>query len=92
VGKRLKDALILRVYRRVRFSLLKQCHVTKKINIWVTKNNIANGCHKKVKWTNFMEVSIPNLPDLVQTKCYPQTSYFIEDERNDKKLVRVLAM
>ncbi|CAH8254343.1 unnamed protein product [Arabidopsis lyrata] len=29
------DALVLRVFREDRFSLLKQCHVTKKIKIWV---------------------------------------------------------
>ncbi|KAL0695943.1 hypothetical protein Bca4012_063123 [Brassica carinata] len=83
----LEDALVLRVYRGLRFSLLKQCHVTKKINIWVTKNNIASGYHIKVKWRSFMEVSIPNLPDLVQIKCYSQPSYFIDGKRNDKKLV-----
>ena len=54
-----KDALVLRVYRGVRFSLLQQCHITKKINIWVTKNNIASGCHRKVKWRNFMVALFP---------------------------------
>ncbi|XP_019099343.1 PREDICTED: putative F-box/kelch-repeat protein At1g32430 [Camelina sativa] len=35
-----RDTLVLRVFREDRFSLLKQCHVTKKIKIWVTKNKI----------------------------------------------------
>ena len=60
-----------------RFSLLKQSHLTKKIQIWVTKNKIHKRGGRDVEWMNFMEVSIPNLPDLVQP------SYFI----NDKTLV-----
>ncbi|KAG2294101.1 hypothetical protein Bca52824_040770 [Brassica carinata] len=35
-----RDALVLRVFRGDRFSLLKQCHMTKKIEILVTKNKI----------------------------------------------------
>ncbi|KAG2272363.1 hypothetical protein Bca52824_066918 [Brassica carinata] len=70
------DALVLRVFMGDRFSLLKQSHLTKKIQIWVTKNKID---HKQdgryVEWMNFMEVSIPNMPDLIQP------SYFINDKR-----------
>ncbi|KAG7593678.1 F-box associated domain type 1 [Arabidopsis thaliana x Arabidopsis arenosa] len=75
------DALVVRVFREDRFSLLKQCHVTKKIKIWVTKNKIDNRYGGDVKWMSFMEVSIPNMPDLVQTKFYYQPSYFIDDKR-----------
>ncbi|CAL9217112.1 unnamed protein product, partial [Arabidopsis halleri] len=78
---RRRDALVLRVFRENRFSLLKQCHVTKKIKIWVTKNKIDNWYGGHVKWMSFMEVSIPNMPDLVQTKTYSQPSYFIDDKR-----------
>ncbi|CAN7000998.1 unnamed protein product [Brassica rapa subsp. trilocularis] len=35
-----RNALVLRVFRGDRFSLLKQCYKTKKIEIWVTKNKI----------------------------------------------------
>uniref|UniRef100_A0A0D3CLE4 F-box domain-containing protein n=1 Tax=Brassica oleracea var. oleracea TaxID=109376 RepID=A0A0D3CLE4_BRAOL len=74
------DALVLRVFRGDRFSLLKQCHVTKKIQIWVAKDKIDNGHSRDVKWMSFMEVSIPDLPYLVQTQSYHQPSYFIEDK------------
>lgn len=80
------DALVLRVFRGDRFSLLKQCHVTKKIQIWVAKDKIDNGHSRDVKWMSFMEVSIPDLPYLVQKQSYPQPSYFIDDKR-DKRLV-----
>ena len=61
--------------------MLRQCHVTKKIKIWVTKNKIDNRYGGDVKWMSFMEVSIPNMPDLVQTKTYSQPSYFIDGKR-----------
>ncbi|KAF2554985.1 hypothetical protein F2Q68_00017989 [Brassica cretica] len=70
-----EDALVLRVFMGDRFSLLKQSHLTKKIQIWVTKNKINKRGGRDVEWMNFMEVSIPNLPDLVQP------SYFINDKR-----------
>ncbi|KAJ0263741.1 F-box domain-containing protein [Hirschfeldia incana] len=81
------DALVLRAFRGDRFSLLKQCHVTKKIQIWVAKDKIDNGYTADVRWMSFMEVSIPNLPHLVQTQSYPQPSYFIDDKRDGKRLV-----
>ncbi|KAL9308871.1 putative F-box protein [Arabidopsis thaliana] len=72
------DVLVLRIFREDRLSLLKQCHLTKKIEIWVTKNKIRNcssGDVDSVEWMNFMEVSTPNLPVLVQP------SYFIDDKK-----------
>ncbi|KAG7579143.1 Galactose oxidase/kelch beta-propeller [Arabidopsis thaliana x Arabidopsis arenosa] len=74
------EALVLGVFRGDRFSLLKQCMVTKKIEIWVTENKInENGTD--VVWMNFMTFSSPNLPDLVETVTYTEPSYFIEDKR-----------
>ncbi|KAL1223672.1 F-box/kelch-repeat protein [Cardamine amara subsp. amara] len=74
-----KDALVLRVFNGDRFSLLKQCHATKKIEISVSSkiNNHLN-C-QGVEWIKVMEVSSPlnNLPDLVDS----HPSYFIEDKR-----------
>ncbi|AAF81341.1 Contains similarity to a hypothetical protein F26C24.15 gi/7486187 from Arabidopsis thaliana BAC F26C24 gb/AC004705 [Arabidopsis thaliana] len=64
-----------------RFSLLRQCHVTKKIKIWVTKNKIDNRYGGDVKWMSFMEVSIPTMPDLEHPKFNSQPSYFIDDKR-----------
>ncbi|KAL9812205.1 putative F-box associated interaction domain-containing protein [Arabidopsis thaliana] len=37
-----KDALVLRVYEGDQFSLLNQCHATKKIEVWVSKYKINN--------------------------------------------------
>ncbi|VYS47807.1 unnamed protein product [Arabidopsis thaliana] len=78
---RRRDALVLRVFREDRFSLLRQCHVTKKIKIWVTKNKIDNRYGGDVKWMSFMEVSIPTMPDLEHPKFYSQPSYFIDGKR-----------
>ncbi|XP_023633071.1 putative F-box/kelch-repeat protein At1g32430 [Capsella rubella] len=80
----LRDALVLRVFREDQFSLLKQCYVTKKVEVWVTTNKIDDQYGRDVKWTSFMEVSIPNMPDLVEIKSYAQPSYFLDD---DKRLV-----
>ncbi|KAF2563602.1 hypothetical protein F2Q70_00014003 [Brassica cretica] len=71
-----------KVFMGDRFSLLKQSHLTKKIQIWVTKNKIHKQGGRDVEWMNFMEVSTPNLPDLIFH--YSQPSYFIND---DKRLV-----
>ncbi|CDY15076.1 BnaC03g44370D [Brassica napus] len=77
-----RDALVLRVFRGDRFSLLKQCHVTKKIEIWVTKNMISVEDGNDVVWMNFMTLSIPNFPGLVPNKySYSQPSYFIQHKR-----------
>ncbi|KAG7594345.1 F-box associated domain type 1 [Arabidopsis thaliana x Arabidopsis arenosa] len=69
------DVIVLRIFMEDRFSLLKQCHLTKKIEIWVTKNKIKNCCSGDVEWMNFTEVSTPNLPDLVKP------SYFIDHKK-----------
>ncbi|CAN6812175.1 unnamed protein product [Brassica oleracea] len=77
-----RDALVLRVFRGDRFSLLKQCHMTKKIEIWVTKNKINIEDGDDVVWMNFMTLSIPNFPGLVPNKySYSQPSYFIQYKR-----------
>nr|VDC89178.1 unnamed protein product [Brassica oleracea] len=77
------DALVLRLFNGNRFSVLKQSYVTKKIEIWVTKNKVnvedgrdVNG--KDVVWMNFMTFSIPNFPGLVQTSYWQKPSYFID--------------
>ena len=72
------DVLVINVFKGDRFSVLKQCHITKKIEIWVTKNkvNVENG--KDVVWMNFMTFSIPNFPVLVQTSYWQKPSYFID--------------
>ncbi|EFH61412.1 F-box family protein [Arabidopsis lyrata subsp. lyrata] len=76
-----KDALVLRVFEGDRFSLLKQCHATKKIELWVSKYKINNNLDREdVEWIKFMELSSPNLPDLVDGSN-SQPSYFIGDKR-----------
>ncbi|XP_010468596.1 PREDICTED: F-box protein At2g14710-like [Camelina sativa] len=75
------DALVLRAFREDRFSLLKQCIVTKKIDIWVTENKINYENGGDVVWMNFMTLSSPNLPGLVDNVHYSQPSYFIEGKR-----------
>ncbi|XP_019096464.1 PREDICTED: F-box/kelch-repeat protein At3g16580-like [Camelina sativa] len=75
------DALVLGAFEGDRFSLLKQCHATKKIEVWVSKYKINNSLNSEgVEWIMFMKVSSPNLPDLVDIN-YTQPSYFIEDKR-----------
>ncbi|KAG7582203.1 F-box-like domain superfamily [Arabidopsis suecica] len=80
-GKNHGDALALKIFRGDRFSLLKQCMVTKKIEIWVTENKINYENGDDVVWINFMTLSSPNLPNLFDTVSYSQPSYFIEDKR-----------
>ncbi|EOA33060.1 hypothetical protein CARUB_v10016393mg [Capsella rubella] len=67
------DTLVLGVFREDRFSLLKQCIVTKKIEIWVTKNKINYENGDDVVWMNFMTLS--------SHLYYYKPSYFIEDKR-----------
>ncbi|KAG7579141.1 F-box associated interaction domain [Arabidopsis thaliana x Arabidopsis arenosa] len=74
------DALVLGVFKEDRFSLLKQCMVTKKIEIWVTENKIDED-GADVVWMNFMTFLSPNLPDLVETVNYSEPSYFVEGKR-----------
>ncbi|KAL1223673.1 F-box protein [Cardamine amara subsp. amara] len=75
------DALVLRVFRGDRFSLLRQCHVTRKIEVWVTKNKINHEDGDDVGWMIFMTLSIPNLPRLQTGRSYSHPSYFIDDKR-----------
>jgi len=55
--------------------------VTKKLEIWVTENKINYENGDDVVWINFMTLSSPNLPNLVDTISYSRPSYFIEDKR-----------
>ncbi|EOA31987.1 hypothetical protein CARUB_v10015227mg [Capsella rubella] len=75
------DALVLRVFMGDRFALLKQCIVTKKIDIWVTKDKINSEDGGNVVWMNFMSFSSPNLPDLSANVGYYQPSYYIQGMR-----------
>ncbi|XP_019088381.1 PREDICTED: F-box protein At2g14710-like [Camelina sativa] len=75
------DALVLGAFKEDRFSLLNQCIVTKKIEIWVTENKINYENGGDVVWMNFMTLSSPNLPGLVDNVHYSQPSYFIEGKR-----------
>ncbi|KAG7589128.1 F-box domain [Arabidopsis suecica] len=72
---RSRDELVLAVFKRDRFSLLKQCNVTGKIDIWVTKKKIDG---EEVVWINLMTLPTTNLPKLVNKFC--GISYFIYDK------------
>ncbi|CAA7048456.1 unnamed protein product [Microthlaspi erraticum] len=74
-----RNALVLRVFKGDRFSLLTQCYVTKKIEVWVTKNKINH--EDDVVWMSLMTFSDPDLPSLVETISYSQPSYFVDDKR-----------
>ncbi|KAL0710762.1 hypothetical protein Bca4012_017740 [Brassica carinata] len=76
------DALVLGLFKGDRFSVLKRCNVTKKIEIWVTENKVEKGAG--VVWMILMTFSIPNFPCLAQTSYIHQPSYFID---NNKRLV-----
>ncbi|CAH8387347.1 unnamed protein product [Eruca vesicaria subsp. sativa] len=78
-----RDALVVRFFKGDRFSVLKQCHETKKIEIWVTKNKVNAEDGDDVVWVSFMTLSIPNFPSLVQAEPYSdqQPSYYIDDKR-----------
>ncbi|KAG5402038.1 hypothetical protein IGI04_016645, partial [Brassica rapa subsp. trilocularis] len=78
-----RDALVVRFFKGDRFSVLKQCHVTKKIEIWVTNNKVDVEDGRDVVWVSFMTFSIPNFPSLVQAEPYShqQPSYYIDDKR-----------
>lgn len=68
------DKFILTVYKGDRFSLLKQCYVTWKIDIWVTKKNIDRE-EEEVVWINLMTLPTNNLPSLFWK--FSRISYFI---------------
>ncbi|CAH2051483.1 unnamed protein product [Thlaspi arvense] len=67
------DELLLAVFKRDGFSLLKQCYSTKKIEVWVTKNKIDK---EEVAWIKPMTLPTSNLPTLYKNLC----SYFIYDK------------
>ncbi|KAL0710760.1 hypothetical protein Bca4012_017738 [Brassica carinata] len=69
------DVLVFNAFKGDRLSVLKQCHTTKKIEIWVTENKVEKGAG--VVWINFMTFSIPNFPGLV-TSYLLKPSYFID--------------
>ncbi|CAF1697076.1 unnamed protein product [Brassica napus] len=69
---------------QILFSVLKQSKVTKKIEIWVTKNKVNVEDGKSVGWMRLMNFSIPNFPRLAQATYYQQPSYFID---NNERLV-----
>ncbi|KAG5402039.1 hypothetical protein IGI04_016646 [Brassica rapa subsp. trilocularis] len=78
----LRDALVLRIFKGDRFSLLKQCNVTKNTEIWVTNNKVNVEDSRDVVWVNFIRLSIPSFLSLVPTNLYSQQpSYFIDDKR-----------
>ncbi|CAH8360693.1 unnamed protein product [Eruca vesicaria subsp. sativa] len=70
------DEHLLAVCKGGRFSLLKQCYLTKKIEIWVTKNKIDD--KEEVVWISLMTLTATNLPKLFY-KMYG-VSYFIYDK------------
>nr|AAM65509.1 unknown [Arabidopsis thaliana] len=70
------NELVLAVFKEDRFSLLKQCFETTKIEIWVTKMKIDR--EEEVVWIKFMTLPTTNLPNLDDTYC--RSSYFIFDK------------
>ncbi|XP_006299977.2 protein SUPPRESSOR OF NIM1 1 [Capsella rubella] len=62
--KDISDQLILAVYKRDRFSLLKGCYKTRNIEILVTKKNIER-CEEEVVWIHLMTLPTDNLPSRV---------------------------
>ncbi|KAF8082712.1 hypothetical protein N665_0809s0014 [Sinapis alba] len=83
------NPLALEIFRGNQLSLLEQCHVTRKISIWVR--------HLITPWTILMVVTIPHFPMLhqppppqVETRAWLyrsrfSISYFVD--RNDETLV-----
>ncbi|XP_024014347.1 putative F-box protein At1g58090 [Eutrema salsugineum] len=65
---------VLAVFKGDRFSLLEQCDLTLKTEIWVTEKKITNvEVGDAVVWIKFMSISIPNF-----TWSYECTSYFVD--------------
>ncbi|CAH8260687.1 unnamed protein product [Arabidopsis lyrata] len=75
-----RDVLVLGVYKGDRLSLLKQCYVTRSVEIWVTKKKIDsnNNGTDEVVWIKLLTLPTNNLPNLYN-KCYG-ISYFIYDK------------
>ncbi|KAL0857344.1 hypothetical protein Bca101_062498 [Brassica carinata] len=69
--------LRLAVWKGDRFSLLKQCFSSRKIEIWVTKNKIDD-VEEEVVWINLMTLTASNLPELFHKRY--GVSYFIYDK------------
>ncbi|CAG7877303.1 unnamed protein product [Brassica rapa] len=70
------DEHVLAVFKGDRFSLLMQCYLTRKIEIWVTKRKIDYT--EEVVWMKLMTLTATNLPKLFN-KLYG-VSYFIYDK------------
>ncbi|CAA7022016.1 unnamed protein product [Microthlaspi erraticum] len=70
------DKHLLAVYKRDRFSLLNQCDVTRKVEVWVTKNKIDK--EEQVVWIKLMTLPRTILPMLYIS--YYHISYFIYDK------------
>ncbi|XP_024012172.1 F-box protein At3g17710 [Eutrema salsugineum] len=72
------NQLVLAVFEGDRFSLLKQCYETGKIEVWVTKKKIDddddNG--EQVVWISLMTLPTTNLPKLL----FSDVRYFISDK------------
>ncbi|CAH8260684.1 unnamed protein product [Arabidopsis lyrata] len=77
---RSRDVLFLSVFKGDGFSLLKQCYVTRSVEIWVTKKKIdtSNNGGEDIVWINLMILPTTNLPSLIN-KFYG-ISYFIYDK------------
>ncbi|CAN8255255.1 unnamed protein product [Cochlearia groenlandica] len=79
------DGLVLACFKGDRFSLLKQCFVTRKIEIWVTEktiqsiNNDDDDDCKGVVWINLMTLQATILPNLSDRICCAH--YFIYGEK-----------
>ncbi|KAF3528954.1 hypothetical protein DY000_02042554 [Brassica cretica] len=68
--------LLLAIWKGDRFSLLKQCYLTRKIEIWVMENKIDD--REEVVWINLLTLTAINLPNLFHKKY--GVSYFIYDK------------
>ncbi|CAH8306246.1 unnamed protein product [Eruca vesicaria subsp. sativa] len=69
-----RDELVLEVFKGEGFSLLKQCYVTRKIEIWVTNKKI--GEEEGVVWIIYMTLPTTNLPSLFNSRLSGTISYF----------------
>ncbi|CAH8388687.1 unnamed protein product [Eruca vesicaria subsp. sativa] len=70
------DERVLAVFKGGRLSFLKQCYLTRKIEIWVMKNEIYD--KEEVVWIHLMTLTANNLPKL--SDMILAVSYFIYDE------------
>ncbi|KAL0857462.1 hypothetical protein Bca101_062616 [Brassica carinata] len=73
-----RDELVLEVFKGCGFSLLKQCYVTRKIEIWVTNKKI--GEEEEVVWIMVMTLPTTDLPSLITSRLCGTISYFICDK------------